>query len=348
MTDPKVTVLMAVYNGERYLRQSIESILSQTFTDFEFLIIDDGSTDSTPEILEEYNERDERIRIIHQENIGLTKSLNRGLGLSRGYYIARTDADDVSLRERLEHQVSFLDNHPEIGVLGSGAVTIDREGNVIHRFFPTTGPSVVRWRLIFGNCISHPTVLFRKNLVLEAGGYPCDSPVAQDYDLWSRLAFITEIDNLPEILVKYRLNPRGISSVDQYRQVETSIRVVRNNIAEIFGLDVTEDVAKALCDSQNVRETPLKNGELLTESYNLITRFRDIYFKNYNFSPEEMSEINNDILNKILALLRANAGYFPYKSLQTLFRALVSRPAVVFRSPFWITIIKAVLRSKRS
>ncbi len=129
---PRVSVLMSVYNGERFLRDSVESILGQTFTDFEFLILDDGSTDSTCEILEEYANKDARIVLVRNDrNLGLTRSLNKGLRLVRGEYLARQDADDISLPKRLEMQVKFLDAHPEVGVVGSALEIIDENGNTI-------------------------------------------------------------------------------------------------------------------------------------------------------------------------------------------------------------------------
>ena len=119
-TAPMVSVLMAVYNAEKYLTEAVESILVQTFADFEFLIIDDGSVDGSAAILEDYAESDERVKVIHNsENLGLTKSLNIGLKLTQGKFIARIDADDVAVPERFEKQITFMDDHPDIGVCGS-------------------------------------------------------------------------------------------------------------------------------------------------------------------------------------------------------------------------------------
>jgi len=133
MVEPKVTVLMPVYNGERYLNEAVDSILGQTFTDFEFLIIDDASTDKTPEILRSYD--DPRIRVVtNEENLGLSKSLNKGLALARGEFIARMDADDVSYPYRLQVQHEFMTQHPGAGVIGSWAEYIDRKGEIVHRY----------------------------------------------------------------------------------------------------------------------------------------------------------------------------------------------------------------------
>lgn len=203
---PKVTVLMAVYNGELFLREAIESILSQTFRDFEFLIINDGSTDGTRDILLSYY--DTRIRLVHNEqNIGLTKSLNRGLGLARGVYVARQDADDISLPRRLEKQVTFLDEHTDVVILGTQAENIDRHGNVCSRRVSSKASSelAIRWQLLFSNPIIHTSVMFHSAVVRQHGGYDECFASSQDFELWSRLLYNYGVRNLKEVLVRYRV-----------------------------------------------------------------------------------------------------------------------------------------------
>ena len=202
---PTVSVLMPVYNGARYLRASIESVLGQTFTDFEFLIVDDGSTDRTQDIIRGYE--DPRIRLVNNDqNTGLAKSLNRGLRLARGGLIARHDADDVSMPFRLETQHRFLVAHPEIALLGAQASLIDQNGHTIfdHTSMPLDSLSI-RWQLMFGNPILHPSVMFRRSVVLQdLGGYDEQYQLSEDYDLWSRLAQQYEVANLPDVLIAYR------------------------------------------------------------------------------------------------------------------------------------------------
>lgn len=344
-----VTVLMSVYNDEKFLRQSIESVLGQSFADFEFLIINDASTDSTPAILQEYARRDNRIRVIDNErNMGLTASLNKGLNSARGKYIARMDSDDISLKERLQRQVDFLGKHPEIGVLGSGAEIIDDDGNTTSTFSPSTSPAVIRWRLLFGNCMLHSTVMFRKNIVLKAGGYPSDCFIAQDYDLWSRLMFNTDISQLPDILVRYRQNANAISIKNYDKQAETSIRVVQKNLTSFFGIELSFDIVKALCDSYNVRrQFPLTDGTIIKQASQLILEFRQKYFERYDLTGKEKREIDRDVVEKLLSLSRANAGTFPIESIITLYRAFMFKQYTVFNGSFWISIVKVVLRIRR-
>ena len=333
MGDIAVTVLMSVYNDEKFLSGGIESILNQTFTNFEFLIINDASTDSTSAILQEYARKDSRVRVLNNENnMGLTVSLNNGLNSALGKYIARLDSDDISLKQRLERQVNFLDKHPKIGVLGSGAEIIDVDGNITGKFTPSTSPAVIRWRLLFGNCMLHSTVMFRRDIVLQAGGYPSDCFIAQDYDLWSRLMFKTDICQLPDTLVNYRQNTNAISIKNFDKQAETSIRVVHRNMTNFFDMELPLDIVKALCDSYNVRRHfPLSNGDTIRQASQLIMEFSQKYFERYNLTKKDRREIERDVVKKLLALSRANAGVFPIESIITLYRAFMFRQYAMIR-----------------
>ena len=170
MPNQLLTVLMSVYNGSRFLREAIESILNQTFYDFEFIIINDGSTDRTAEILATY--QDKRIRIVrNSDNIGLTKSLNEGLKLARGKYIARQDADDISLPKRLERQISYLEAQPDIALLGTWANSIDERGKILWEMRPPSDPSLLRWSMLFNNNMIHSSVMFNAAKAMDIGGY---------------------------------------------------------------------------------------------------------------------------------------------------------------------------------
>jgi len=202
VTPPRVSVVMSVYNGERYLVQAIDSILNQTFADFEFIIINDGSTDGSADILRAYD--DPRLRIIEQANVGLTRSLNRGIALAQGEYIARMDDDDISLPERLARQVAFLNTRPEIGVVGSACRIIDElNGREWVQRVPLSDEELSR-ALIRGNPVVHTSVMMRKSVLRAVGGYNEAYPYSQDYELWVRLATHTRLANLPEVLVVHR------------------------------------------------------------------------------------------------------------------------------------------------
>lgn len=207
---PVVTVLLSVYNGERYLGQAIESILRQTFADLEFIIIDDGSTDHTREILQRYDDP----RIVHmrnETNIGLTRSLNKGLKLAQGKYIARQDADDVSLPERLRRQIRFLDEHPQVDLVGSFVAVLSSEGEIITELQPPTENQALQALLLRRNPFCHGSVTLRRAAVERVGGYREAFVRAQDYDLWLRLAEIGQVANLPDVLYQWRFTPGSVS-----------------------------------------------------------------------------------------------------------------------------------------
>lgn len=203
--NPEISVIMSVYDGQSCLLEAVESILNQTFKDFEFIIIDDGSTDRTPEILKEYARKDERIKIItNPKNIGLTKSLNQAIKEAKGKYIVRMDADDISLPERLEQQIEFMRKNPEAGLLGTTYYEMNLKGEIVgDKFFPTSNKKLKKV-LIKYNPFFHASVMIRKEILDRIGLYNENIPKAQDYDLWFRIAKDYKIANLPLPLMKRR------------------------------------------------------------------------------------------------------------------------------------------------
>lgn len=207
MTAPKVTVLMPVYNGEKYLRPAIDSILRQSHKDFEFLLIDDGSTDASPDICGSY--RDSRIRLVsNQRNLGLIATLNRGLELAGGEYVARMDCDDVSLPQRLERQVDFMDRNPEVGISGTWFEKLSGRKREIVR--PPFDDPTIRFFLVFDNIFLHSSMFLRRAFLNTHGlRYHPDYKYTEDFELWVRCADHTRLANLPEVLVRYRYHPEN-------------------------------------------------------------------------------------------------------------------------------------------
>jgi Glycosyl transferase family 2 len=203
---PRVSVVMPVFDGATYLTEAVESILGQTFADWELVTVDDGSGDDSPEILARYAAADSRIRVLRNEtNMGVSATLNRGWREARGEYIARLDADDVALPDRFARQVEFLDAHPTVAVVGSAATYIDEAGRRLARARVPTTPRAIRSLLPRHNCFIHPSVLLRRAALEDAGGYRLDH--VEDYDLWLRLSEHFDLANLGEPLVLYRLHP---------------------------------------------------------------------------------------------------------------------------------------------
>jgi glycosyltransferase involved in cell wall biosynthesis len=213
MTTPKLTVVMAVHNGQRHLPEAVRSVLGQTFTDFILLAIDDGSTDETPCILADLACEDPRICILQQRKEGLTASLNRGLALTQSPYLARMDADDICLPERFERQVAFLDARPEVVAVGTQVLLTDEGGRPIGPLAtPETHAEIDGAHASgLGGRIIHPSVMLRVDALRAIGGYRSDLVTAQDYDLWLRLAEVGQLANLPETLLQFRQHARSVS-----------------------------------------------------------------------------------------------------------------------------------------
>ena len=230
---------MAVYNCETFLSTAIESILSQSFSDFEFIIINDGSTDISGEIIARY--RDPRIRTIeNSENIGLTKSLNKGLAVARGDYIARMDADDISLRKRFAEQVGYLERNPDVHIVGSWFDEVDLNGKRLKTQKAKINSILIRWRLLFGNAFGHSTVMFRRKK-FDKQYYDESVPYGQDYDLWSRLCWQEDSTNIPKVLVKWRVNSHSISSQKKDKQKSISESISRKNLESIWGGPISDE-----------------------------------------------------------------------------------------------------------
>lgn len=213
--SPPLTVAMSVYNGERFLAAAIDSVLAQTFTRFEFLIIDDGSTDATPRILADYAARDARVRLIVRENRGLIVSLNQLLTEARAPIIARMDADDICMPERFALQMAFLAANPDTGVIGACCEDIDENGNpwdVRVLPHPRTHEEFIAAVELGLPTLCHPVVTYRRDLVRDIGGYHPAFRHCEDHDLWLRLSSVTRIGNLPQKLIRYRHYQGQVSS----------------------------------------------------------------------------------------------------------------------------------------
>jgi hypothetical protein len=220
---PRVSIIMPVYNEERYVRQAVDSVLQQTLADFEFVILDDGSTDRTPEILRTYT--DPRIRLISQPNVGLTRSLNRCLSMATGHFVARMDGNDVSHPDRLQAQVDFLDTHAEVGLLGAYYVNIDDGGTVVKVYTYPTNDSEIR-RALWSDCpFCHSVVMFRRECIDRIGEYRERIGPAEDYDLWFRISERFRLANLPRPLHQVRVTPTGISLAKRFDQIRASLLV---------------------------------------------------------------------------------------------------------------------------
>ncbi len=234
-TAPKVTVLMPVYNAEPYLQEAMDSILAQTFTDFEFLILDDGSTDSSAALVRACG--DPRIRLIQNDhNLKLAATLNRGLDEARGEYVARMDADDVSLPDRMAQQAAFLDAHPAVGLCGTWAEAF---GGARFSLPNPADPEAIRAKLLFDSALVHPSVMLRRSFFDRHGlRYP---PLAhfEDYALWQQAARLFPIANLPTVLLRYRVTPQSAFHGAGEAERQAVYRRLDRDALAFLGIDPT-------------------------------------------------------------------------------------------------------------
>jgi glycosyltransferase involved in cell wall biosynthesis len=217
LNSPQVSVIMSVKNGEKQLEKAILSVFSQTYTDFEFIIMDDASTDRTSELLSEVH--DPRVRLLkNATNLGLTRSLNRAARIARGKFIARMDADDICLPRRFEEQVNFLESHPGHAVVGCSYSIIDDEDRVVRTLDLPERHQDITADLQTKNVIAHGTVMIRKKVFDELEGYDETFTYAQDYEFWLRLIERYKAANLKEVLYHWRQSRNSISWINRGEQ----------------------------------------------------------------------------------------------------------------------------------
>lgn len=282
---PSVTVLMAVFNGERYLGPAVESILKQTYRDFELVIVDDGSTDGSRAIARAYG--DARVRLVENErNLGQAASLNRGLHLARGELIARQDVDDLSHPKRLSRQVEVMRAHPDLALVGTQGRVIDQTGARVGAINRCREPVSIRWYHLFDNPFIHTSVMFRRAVVLdELGGFDESFSYAQDYELWSRVLQAHRVLNLPDRLVDYRWHATSRTGATQngvglhQRSAEFHDllqRVIRRNSAAVFGEELSAVEVELMCGfALGIEERSL--GAFAALFARLLRRYRALY-----------------------------------------------------------------------
>jgi glycosyltransferase involved in cell wall biosynthesis len=287
METPKVSIIMPVYNAEKYLNETIDSVLNQTYDDFEFLIIDDGSTDRSLQILNSYN--DPRLKVFKNgKNIGYVKTLNKLLELSKGEYIARQDNDDISFPNRIEKQVHFLNSHKDIGICGTNVLTFGTKKK--KTLFPIEDYEI-RAYMIIKSPFCHPTIMFRKSIFDDMGVAKYDESLcpAEDYAMWFEISKKTKLANLSEPLLKYRWHENNTSQLKKNIQIEKANTIRKHILQFTLLIDISDEEASLL---------------------NLIT-FPELITKN-NLIPLEQL---------LIKLLRKNKeiGYYQENNLQRLF-----------------------------
>jgi len=295
---PAISVLMPVYNGEKYLREAIDSILAQTFADFEFIIVDDGSTDATSTILSEYAQKDSRIRVFtNEKNCKIATSLNRGLLAAKAPLIARMDADDWSYPERLEKQELFMRNHPEVSVLGSSVTLAEKQG--VYKSFESN--EEIRAFMLFGNPIFHPTVMMRRSIVLDAGGYCTANIPAEDYALWVHLSNNQEFlfFNLTQPLVEYRESCQDALSTYRAAQIYKTFAIALGIVSKLClsQEDIDKESHAYLCGFQEKKSLSRKQVVAWCSKIQSLNQRRQL------FDQDALERVCSELLEQRVAKL---------------------------------------------
>ena len=291
MSPPAISVVMSVFNGEKFLPEAMDSILRQSFRDFEFIVVDDGSTDATGKILSKYEFGDNRIRVLRDGNKGRSAALNLGMNLAGGKYVAILDADDVAAPRRLEEQIAFMERNPEVGVLGGAFELMSDSGRGIGIIRHPVEDAEIRSVILRYNPICHSSAMVRKELALALGGYRRAFEPSEDYDLWLRMSERGRLANLPNVLVQYRIHGDQLSVRKLERQ--TLCVLAASAAAE----ERRHDRADPFNDSREVSKQALKSMGVSPE------RIHTAFVQAYGGWISQVKDINPDATLELIEQL---------------------------------------------
>lgn len=280
---PAVSVVMSVYNGALYLSRALDSVKEQTYADYEFIIVDDGSSDTTWQILKDYESRDHRIILIRNDcNIGLPRSLNKGLLRAQGDYIARQDCDDISLPDRIEKQVGYLDRNSDVIMVSCNMFRIDAAGRLLRKIRTDCESELIPWYLLFSNRIQgHSQVMFRRKAAVQLGGYSEKFKYSQDYEFWVRLSKHGKIAILPDFLLQYRWHQNRVSHNASEEQIKCAINVSASYLSELTGEKIDSGEAYRLWSFWMIEPTQsaiFQSYENLKKIHIRLKKIRKRYF----------------------------------------------------------------------
>lgn len=304
--EPPISVLMSVYNGERYLSASIESILNQTFSDFEFIIVNDGSTDRTPQILAEYERKDSRIRIFHQSNLGLTASLNNAIGHAKGKYIARMDCGDISMPTRIEKQLKYITDNELIGLVGTYFSYMNDNDLITYTVERSTENGLLKWLLLFYNPIPNALAMFRLDVARKIGYYDSRYPYSQDYDFLCRISEETEIAIVPEVLFLVRgAQGEDISSKHLSAQKKLSLQTSHRRMEKLTNKQLPSEIVRILkYEKIPSAEQAISCAKLLIDLYRQFLSCNTL-------NQREIGLIKKDSARRLWNISRPNLKCFP-------------------------------------
>lgn len=339
MDAPEVTVLMPVFNAGEYLHEAIESILQQTFTDFELIVVNDASTDGSDRIVDSY--RDPRIiRITNERNLGASESRNRGIRIAKGTYITPMDADDVSDRRRLESQISFLKGNPDIALVATWGTVIAQNGDLIKQVKIPQNPFLLRWRLLLNNQLIHSSVMVPSRILRNLGGYNKSFESAEDYELCSRIILDNPIAVIPDFLVKWRCHAKSLGSRDSRKQDIAANTIAAKNVQSLVDRRFSMAEIERLRDIMSLRPIPEgcdhpAYGDLL---YDLLLAA----VERWEPDIEGLTAIAKDCSRSLIRIASLSAESSRFASLPALKKAIDLDKTLFFHLPVWKTIAKII------
>jgi glycosyltransferase involved in cell wall biosynthesis len=330
----KISIILPVYNAEKYVSAAIDSILQQTFTDFELLLINDASTDDSRAILENYAAQDRRIRLIdNPQNMGLTATLNKAIDLCRGEYIARMDADDISLPQRLETQAAFLDANPAIGFCGTWAALINADGQLTgEQWVMQLTPGLIHARMYFHNCFVHTSMMLRQKyaqMKYDAVNYP----IQEDYEFWTRLVKITKGAVIPQILTHYRAHMESITASKQEKARNFTNRIILRELEEL-GLQPSPQEFDVHLSIGNQEISP--NESFVESAYQWLLKLWTAFTRHYVSQPE-LNEAMRQLLGKFWLAILTQEG-IAAKTTVAYANAPLSRQLLSWQQRLWLGV----------
>lgn len=263
--QPKISVVMPVYNRQAYLDDAITSIVNQTYNDFEFIIVDDASTDKSLNIINFHSNTDERIFVLNNKNnLGIAKTRNIGIDAAEGKYIAFMDSDDISHPERFQRQVNYLDKHPEIGVLGTQCAYISENGRITSTHLAPLTPIEIRWSLISKSTMINSSIMARSEIFKYHGFKHNDLVAGSDYELWARVSDKFQIANLPDVLLYVREHPKRISKQFRNNQQINAFEIIRKRVKDITDIQLSDDQIEGFRFSRRTKD--LEDAVIISEA----------------------------------------------------------------------------------
>ena len=339
--EPLVSIIMSVYNGGQYLLEAVQSILNQTYTNFEFIIVDDGSTDSSYELITKLSGNNKKVKIFRRPHYGLANSLNFAISKSNGKYIARMDADDISEKLRIEKQVHYLEKNKNIDLLGSNRKYIGvGNSKIIRSSKLPSDNNIIKWHLFFSVPIIHPTIMMRAKVLKSQSGYSEEYKYAQDYELYTRLSRISNFHNLSESLLEYRNHNYGRQTNYHKEQLQFVIRIRRNYIGRIINRKISNKEVRLYTEFDRTQIISLYD---LMDAVRKIKKIKMMFKLRYKINSYEEEVINEYIALKLLKSIKYQYHFGIMMIFYLLFNSLVFNRRLFFKKITWWNLKEATV-----